>query len=143
MPVPLRRLALLLALLAALAVAGCGGRRRPAPAAARAAAETQTETSPAETQAKLKDTSTKPEIPKPTGSPPRKLVTEDIVKGKGRAAKAGDNVTVQYVGVSFSTGEQFDASWDTGQPFSFPLGAGPGDPGLGQGHRGMRPGGAA
>ena len=78
---------------------------------------------------------------KPTGSPPRKLVTEDIVKGKGRAAKAGDSVTVQYVGVSFSTGEQFDASWDIGQPFNFPLGAGQVIPGWDKGIAGMRPGG--
>ena len=72
----------------------------------------------------LKDTATKPVIPKPTGSPPRKLVKEDIVKGKGPAAKPGDTLTVNYVGVAFSTGEEFDASWDRGQPFAVPLGAG-------------------
>ena len=141
MPVPLRRLALLLALLAALAVAGCGDGDESGSGGSTEAAETQTETSPAETQEKLKDTSTKPVLVKPTGSPPRKLVTEDIVKGKGRAAKAGDSVTVQYVGVSFSTGEQFDASWDIGQPFNFPLGAGQVIPGWDKGIAGMRPGG--
>ena len=63
-------------------------------------------------------------IEKPTGSPPRKLVKEDIVKGKGPGAKNGDTVVVNYVGVSFSTGEEFDASWDSGQPFPVRLGAG-------------------
>ena len=60
---------------------------------------------------------------------------EDIVKGKGPAAKPGDTVIVDYVGVTFSTGEEFDASWDRGQPFTFPLGGGPGHRGLGQGPR--------
>ena len=41
-------------------------------------------------------------------------MTEDIVKGKGKAAKAGRHVSMQYVGNSWSTGEQFDASWDRG-----------------------------
>ena len=57
-------------------------------------------------------------IPKPSGSPPRRLEKEDIVKGKGRAAKPGDTLTVHYVGVSFSTGDEFDASWDRGEPFA-------------------------
>ncbi|MDP9294380.1 MAG: FKBP-type peptidyl-prolyl cis-trans isomerase, partial [Actinomycetota bacterium] len=48
---------------------------------------------------------------------------------------------VQYVGVSFSTGEQFDASWDAGQPFSFPLGTGQVIPGWDKGVAGMRVGG--
>jgi peptidylprolyl isomerase len=63
-------------------------------------------------------------IPKPTGSPPRKLETQDIVKGKGPGAKAGDTVTVHYVGVNFSNGEEFDSSWDAGSPFQVQLGAG-------------------
>ena len=99
--------------------------------------ETQTkeEPSPAELREALKNTATKPVLPKPTGSPPRRLVKEDIVKGKGPAAKPGDTVTVNYVGVAFSTGEEFDASWDRGQPIKVPLGARPGDQGLGQGPR--------
>ena len=63
-------------------------------------------------------------IDKPSGAPPRKLVKEDIVKGKGPGAKPGDTVVVHYVGVNFSTGEEFDASWDAGQPFPVQLGAG-------------------
>jgi peptidylprolyl isomerase len=135
-------LALLLVLLWALATAGCGSEDQSDPAGGGPSSqETQTETSPAKAQEQLKDTSTKPQIPKPTGSPPRRLVADDIVKGKGKAAKPGDNVTVQYVGVSFSTGEQFDASWDSGQPFKLSLGAGQVIPGWDTGILGMRMGG--
>ena len=70
------------------------------------------------------DLSAKPEVPEPTGTPPDELITDDVVVGDGTAAKPGDKVTVQYVGVSFSSGKQFDASWDRGAPFDFPLGAG-------------------
>jgi peptidylprolyl isomerase len=88
-----------------------------------------------------KDRSIKPAIPKPTGDPPTALVIQDIVKGKGKGAKAGDPVTVHYVGVSHSTGEQFDASWDGGSPYMFPLGAGQVIPGWDQGVVGMKTGG--
>jgi peptidylprolyl isomerase len=70
-----------------------------------------------------KDTKTKPEVPAPSGDPPAELVVKDIVKGKGPKAKAGDQLTMQYVGVSWSDGQQFDASWDSGRPFPFQLGA--------------------
>jgi peptidylprolyl isomerase len=89
-----------------------------------------------------KDLSAKPKIPQPSGSPPAKLVKEDVVKGKGKVAKPGDTVSVQYAGNSWSTGKQFDASWDRGgQPFTFPLGAGQVIPGWDQGVAGMRAGG--
>jgi peptidylprolyl isomerase len=84
---------------------------------------------------------TKPEFPAPQGDPPPGLVKEDIVKGKGRAAKAGDNVTMQYVGVSWSNGQQFDASWDRQEAFPFQLGAGMVIPGWDQGIVGMKKGG--
>jgi peptidylprolyl isomerase len=58
----------------------------------------------------------------PDGSPPKELQIEDISKGSGAEVKAGDTVTVQYVGVSWSTGKQFDSSWDRGEPATFPLG---------------------
>jgi peptidylprolyl isomerase len=85
---------------------------------------TQTATSPADAEEALKDTSTKPVIPKPTGSPPRRLVKEDIVKGEGPGAKKGDTVVVNYVGMNFSNGLEFDASWDSGAPFPVQLGTG-------------------
>ena len=79
------------------------------------AEQQETETTPSADA--LKDTTTKPVIPKPTGTPPRKLVKEEIVKGTGPGAKPGDTVTVQYVGVNFSNGQEFDASWDSGATF--------------------------
>jgi peptidylprolyl isomerase len=83
----------------------------------------------------------KPNVPPVEGDPPTELVVEDVVKGKGPAAKAGDMLTMQYVGVSWSTNEQFDASWDRGEPFPFQLGAGMVIPGWDQGMEGMRKGG--
>ena len=94
------------------------------------------------TQPDLTDTSVKPVVPKPAGSPPRRLEKEDIVKGKGPRAKAGDSVTMHYVGIAFSTGEQFDASWDNGAPFGpFQLGSGQVIAGWDRGIVGMRKGG--
>ncbi len=62
-----------------------------------------------------KDLATKPTITVPScATKPTDLVTKDIVTGTGPAAKAGDSVTVKYVGVSWSTRQQFDASWDNG-----------------------------
>lgn len=63
----------------------------------------------------------KPEIDFIDGPPPNELVIDDIVEGSGSAAAAGDTVEVHYVGVDFSTGEQFDASWDRGESIVFPL----------------------
>jgi len=115
--------ALALLLVLVIALGACGDDDEGADSPASTARQTDsTEQSPAALEEALKDTSTKPVIPKPTGTPPRRLVKEDIVRGKGPAAKAGDVVTVHYEGVTFSTGEQFDASWDRGQPFTFRLG---------------------
>jgi peptidylprolyl isomerase len=87
------------------------------------------------------DTKKKPKVLTPQGDPPTKLVVRDIVKGKGRKAKPGDTLTMQYVGVSWSNGQQFDASWDRGQPFPFQLGAQMVIPGWDKGMVGMRQGG--
>jgi peptidylprolyl isomerase len=88
------------------------------------------------------DTKSKPKIARPDGSPPPQLASKDLVVGKGKAAKSGDKLSVQYVGVSFSSGKQFDASWDNGkQPFVFPLGGGQVIPGWDQGLEGMKKGG--
>jgi peptidylprolyl isomerase len=66
----------------------------------------------------------KPEIDFPGGEPPAELEIKDIWEGDGPVARAGDNVRVHYVGVAYSTGEEFDASWDRGEPLAFRLGAG-------------------
>jgi peptidylprolyl isomerase len=85
-------------------------------------AATQTEASEPEAPAEVStNLEAKPEIGKPSGEPPAKLVKEDIVVGKGKAAKQGDQITVHYVGVNYSTGDQFDASWDRGEPATFGL----------------------
>jgi peptidylprolyl isomerase len=134
------RLLLPVLVLAAPALAACGDDdENPAGADEATTEQTEsTETSPSAQREALEDTSTKPVIPKPSGSPPRRLVKEDIVRGKGRPAKRGDVVTVHYAGVTFSTGEEFDASWNTGQPYTFPLGAGQVIPGWDKGLVGMK-----
>lgn len=63
----------------------------------------------------------KPEVDFPGGDAPDVLVITDLVVGEGVAAVAGGQVLVHYVGVDFETGEQFDASWDRGEPIDFPL----------------------
>lgn len=64
---------------------------------------------------------TKPEIDFHEGPAPRELAIRDILVGDGAEAVAGARVTVHYVGVDFDSGEQFDASWDRGEPIEFPL----------------------
>ena len=83
----------------------------------------------------------KPEIDKPEGDIPFELGIDDLVEGEGDEAVAGTKATVHYVGVSFLTGEEFDASWNRGQPFEFKLGAGQVIPGWDQGVQGMKVGG--
>jgi peptidylprolyl isomerase len=128
----------------ALGAAGCGSDDEGG-SGSGSSSDAQSESAPAETPAPeggaLDDLSQKPAIAKPAGDPPSRLEVKDVVKGKGRKAKAGDAVTVQYVGVSFSTGQEFDASWDRGEPFSFQLGAGQVIPGWDDGIKGMQVGG--
>jgi len=143
--------ALTAVLIAAVALAACGDEpkdsrdsaSKPAPSPTTTATETNPEapSTPTEAGKVSKDLGQKPEIPKPTGSPPTKLEALDIVKGKGTAAKKGDKVSVQYVGVTFSTGEEFDASWERNEPFEFTLGAGEVIPGWDEGVVGMKEGG--
>ncbi|RGA06253.1 FKBP-type peptidyl-prolyl cis-trans isomerase [Microbispora triticiradicis] len=83
----------------------------------------------------------KPEIDFPEGEPPADLEIADLVEGTGPEARPGQNVTVHYVGVAFSTGEEFDASWNRGQPFQFPLGGGRVIAGWDRGVAGMKVGG--
>ena len=83
----------------------------------------------------------KPEIDFPGGEPPADLEIKDIWEGDGPVAKAGDFVKVHYVGVAFSTGEEFDASWNRNQAFQFPLGGGRVIKGWDLGVAGMKVGG--
>jgi peptidylprolyl isomerase len=75
------------------------------------------------------------------GTPPADLVVEDITVGDGTEAQPGQVATVHYVGVSFSSGKEFDASWNRGQPFSFPIGGGQVIAGWDRGVAGMKVGG--
>ena len=83
----------------------------------------------------------RPEVDPPEGDIPFELGIDDLTVGDGDEATTGNKVTVHYVGVSFLTGEQFDASWDRGQPFEFKLGKGQVIPGWDQGVAGMKVGG--
>ena len=83
----------------------------------------------------------KPEVDFPGGQPPSDLDIKDLWEGDGSVAKAGDTVAVHYVGVAFSTGEEFDASWNRGAPLRFQLGAGQVIPGWDRGVQGMKVGG--
>lgn len=84
----------------------------------------------------------KPEVVVPSGQAPSyQLELEDLVVGDGAEATAGSIVEVHYVGVSWKTGEQFDASWDRGSTFKFGLGKGQVIAGWDQGVAGMKVGG--
>ncbi|MFF2193873.1 FKBP-type peptidyl-prolyl cis-trans isomerase [Streptomyces sp. NPDC058157] len=83
----------------------------------------------------------KPEIDFPDFPVPADLVIEDIWEGDGAEAKAGSVVSVHYVGVAYSTGEEFDASWNRGSALQFPLGAGRVIAGWDKGIQGMKVGG--
>ena len=85
---------------------------------------------------------TKPDVTIPADTTPgRALQVEDIEFGTGEQARSGHRVEVHYVGVAWSTGSQFDASWDRGETFSFKLGKGQVIPGWEQGIDGMKVGG--
>jgi peptidylprolyl isomerase len=142
------RLPILLACLFLAVFAACGDDdEQEAAATPEATAEATSEPAPepageidtGSISAKLSD---KPAVEIPSGSPPAELVTEDIKAGKGKAAKPGDTVSMQYIGFNWSNGQQFDASWERGkQPFEFGLGGGMVIPGWDEGIVGMKPGG--
>jgi peptidylprolyl isomerase len=148
-----RRLLVPLAALALFA-AGCGDDKDSGSgatgtnSATTPAAESTTESAPQATTgeapavANAKDLSSKPQVDAPKGDPPTSLVKEDLVVGKGPAVKKGQIASMQYVGLSWSNGAQFDASWDRGaQPFQFPLGQGQVISGWDHGIPGMKVGG--
>lgn len=121
----------LFALCAALAFAGCGG-------SSDSSSESSESTSSPTTESTAK---TKPKVTVPKGAPPKKLEIKELEEGSGAEAKSGDEVTVQYVGVDFKNGEEFDSSWSRNEPFPFTLGAGEVIPGWDQGVEGMKVGG--
>jgi peptidylprolyl isomerase len=136
-----RYLVILPVLLAVLALSACGGGSKSDETAARPTA-TPTDPPPGKvtvtgalgTKPKIKVTPDNP-------TPPGKLVIKDLHKGKGKAAKPGDTVTVQYVGSLYRNNSVFDNSWDRGKPFPFQLGQGQVIPGWDAGVKGMKVGG--
>jgi peptidylprolyl isomerase len=84
---------------------------------------------------------TKPNVVVPKGAPPKKLVVSDIEEGSGASAEAYDVVTVQYVGVNYKGGKEFDSSWSRQEPFTFNLGGEEVIEGWDRGLRGMKVGG--
>jgi peptidylprolyl isomerase len=112
---------------AVLLLAGCQG--------------TPTETPESDVTADDTTLGSKPDVTVPDGSPPDELVAADLVEGEGAEATVGATVTVHYVGVSWSTGQQFDASWDRNETLDFRLGGGQVIQGWDQGVQGMKVGG--
>ncbi|MFE7415345.1 FKBP-type peptidyl-prolyl cis-trans isomerase [Streptomyces laurentii] len=84
---------------------------------------------------------TKPTVAVPEGAPPAELTIRDLVIGDGAEVKPGMVVKVHYVGVTFASGKEFDASWGRGEPFKFALGGGKAIKGMDRGVRGMKVGG--
>lgn len=121
----MRTLILTVVACAAIFVAGCGGGDS---------------TTGSETTAASPPT-TKPVVKPPKGAPPKQLEVKDLVEGEGDGAVAGDSVSVDYVGVNYKSGKEFDSSWSRNEPFTFTLGAGEVIPGWDQGVEGMKIGG--
>jgi peptidylprolyl isomerase len=150
------RVGALIAVLAlALAAAGCGSSSDVESAADKSAAKAEEEakdqkpipepTAPAsakvEPTAGEADLDEKPKVPKGSGEAPTALKAETLISGNGAAIKNGEQATVQYVGVLFKNGEEFDSSWGKGkEPFQFTIGAGGVIPGWDQGVLGMKVG---
>jgi peptidylprolyl isomerase len=134
-----RLIPVFVALLALTAVVGCGDDDSDTGSTESTAATSAESTESAESTPSAEKT--KPTIEVPNGAPPKELEIEDLEEGSGPEAKAGDAVTVQYVGVNYKNGKEFDASWDRGEPFTFSLGAGEVIAGWDQGIEGMKVGG--
>jgi peptidylprolyl isomerase len=110
----------------------------------KAASTTPTSTTPTSTTAKTPTSgplATEPVVKPPAGPAPTKLEVKDLVVGTGPEAKAGESLTVNYVGILFKGGKEFDASWKRHEPFTFTLGNGSVIKGWDQGVAGMKVGG--
>jgi len=124
----MRGVLLTIALCAALAIVGCGG------------GDSSSSSSPSATTSE-ESINTKPKVEVPSGAPPTQLKVTDLIEGSGAEAKAGDEVTVQYVLVDYESGKEIEASWDRGEPFTFTLGTGAVISGWDLGVEGMKIGG--
>lgn len=141
------------ALLCGLGLAACGSSKAPGVQAAPSGGATATSVSVSSststsssatstaTTPKSGPLSTKPTVTAPSGPAPKQLVVKDLIKGTGATATSGKSVTVNYVGVLYKNGKEFDASWKRNQPFTFVLGQGQVIKGWDQGVAGMKVGG--
>jgi len=134
---PMKRLLLIIGACVALAVAGCGSG--DSTTGESSTASTEEAAASQETESTKKKT--KPKVTVPKGAPPSSLETKDLEEGTGVTAESGDVVKVNYVGVNYKTGKEFDSSWSRGEPFPFELGSGAVIPGWEQGLEGMKVGG--
>jgi peptidylprolyl isomerase len=153
----LRLIALPALAVASLALSACGGDSEESAAdrfARTAEQQAKTQTTAAEqaeaapTATKItptageSDLSKKPQIPKSSGPAPEELKVEDLIEGDGAAAKNGDKLSVQYVGVLYDNNKEFDSSWSRGEePLEVTLGSGQVISGWEQGLLGMKVGG--
>ncbi len=128
-------LALVLTGVALLGAAGCGGDSADSSGSQAAATPT------VDNAEALKDVKQAPPLPDRTGAAPAELVKRDVVVGTGPAVKTGDQLSMQYTGWVYDSGEQFDSSWERGEPFEFKIGGGQVIPGWDKGIIGMKAGG--
>jgi peptidylprolyl isomerase len=142
-----RALPVLAALAAAALLAGCGGSSGSSGTigVGNENKSDQTLVKAGETPAAKTPTSgplaTEPKVTPPSGPAPAKLEKKDLITGTGKEAKAGDTVSVNYVGVLYKGGKEFDASWKRKEPFQFKLGQGQVIKGWDEGVPGMKVGG--
>ncbi|HSZ14180.1 MAG TPA: FKBP-type peptidyl-prolyl cis-trans isomerase [Solirubrobacteraceae bacterium] len=147
-----RAIAVLVALGAAILIAGCGsggsstitvGNENSADNSLVKASESSSSSSTSKTATTPTSgpLSKEPTVTPPSGPAPSKLESKELIAGTGAEAKAGDTVTVNYVGVLYKGGKEFDASWKRHEPFSFTLGKGQVIKGWDQGVAGMKVGG--
>jgi peptidylprolyl isomerase len=132
----MKTLFLAIVVCAGLAIAGCGGSDNSSAESSESSSTAATTSESPAAAAK-----TKPKVTVPKGAPPKELEVKELEEGTGAEAKAGDKVIVQYVGVNYKNGKEFDSSWSRNEPFGFSLGAGEVIPGWDQGVEGMKVGG--
>jgi FKBP-type peptidyl-prolyl cis-trans isomerase len=137
-----RTLGTSLALVVAVGVAACGSSSsNQAPGVEQAPSGGATQASIPTTPKPPPALAKKPVVTVPKTPPPTKLVSKDLVQGTGAAASQGKTVTVNYVGVLYKNGKEFDSSWSRNQPFTTSLAPGSVISGWVQGLNGMKVGG--
>jgi peptidylprolyl isomerase len=122
-------------------LAACGSSSAPGVSTAPGAGATQAsipKTTATPTSGPL---SKKPVVTVPKGPPPKQLVIKDLIPGTGQTAQPGKTITVNYVGVLYKTGKEFDSSWSRNQPFTTALSNGSVISGWVKGLTGMKVGG--